>query len=471
MYTSTSKTTIPPKTEDEKALDALQMDVILPAYLESIGYETTQVKNEDGSVDYTYELNDTGKAMQEINAKAVQYQSETMDQFHEVYKKFASGDYSITDEQKALINEQMGGVRDAVFAMLDEAQKTAEDTGTSINTAIDDYVNEINKTGLSVGAALSAVEDRIKLNKDGLLAGISEEEKRVGETGNNVRAALKGVMDEINRTGDQTRAVYEDLFETKKVLVANQMKEVYDQNQKKTAERANLLGRSPMDPQFQNELLDNLQKNIKNAQLELSAQESEALAGLEERTGQRREQLKLQEAGFEESQGGKMEALGAKRTGVEDQTGQQLTGVAGQRADLAQRQGQALEGAANQRTGVAERTGAAKEQIAGQKAALEEDLQKTGANLQQQYGVGIPASQIGLGIDVAGYSQAAQAQNAAIQSGALGSTNSISSRMLQERMAQPTTKSTPGFGNVLAGTIGAVASGAGSLMSGLGALK
>lgn len=528
MYSSTTKqeTKIPEKTEDEKALDAMMIDVILPSYMESIGYSMkrndtvtyknpekvksleaqrdslnsqissakssgkdasklqselsqiesqldTEYANKTTDVSYDYELNETGQMMKEINEKAVNYQSESMDIFMDTYRKFSSGDYSITDAQKELINTQLGTVRDAVFAMFDEAEKTADETGVSINEAIDNYANEINKTGLSVGAALGAIEDRIKLNKEGLLAGISEEEKRVGDTGLAVKSALQGVMDEINKTGEQTKALYEDLFETKKILVENQMKDVYDQNQRKVADRAALLGRSPMDPQFQNELLDNLQKNIKTAQLELSAQESEALAGLEERTGQRREQLKMQMAAFEESQGGKMEQLGAKRTEVENQTGQQLTDVAGQKAQLAQRQGEALEGAAASRADVASQVGQAKQNIALSKAGLETELQQTGMNLAQQYGVGIPASQIGLGIDIAGFGQATQAQQAAIQSGALGSTNAISSRMLQERMAQPTTTTTqnPGFGNVLTGLIGAGLSGAGALMGGIGAMK
>lgn len=527
---TTQTTTIPPKTEDELRLDSMMIDVILPSYLEGIGYdmtskEVTKYKNPakvtslEGSRDdimaqladleskpgnnsaeisklqarldavntdldkeyansttdyeYDYELNETGQKMQEINKQSMDYQQEAMGQFMEVYRKFSSGDYSITDEQKDLISEQLGAIRDPVLKLLDEAEKTAEETGASINKSLDEYITQINETGLSAGAALNAIEDRINLNKENLLKGISNEEDTLMKSGASVKAALAGVMDEINKTGESTRQVYEDLFETKSILVAQKMEDLYKTNMRQNAERASMLGRSPMDPQFQDELMSNMYKSIKEAQLELSVQESEALAGLEERTGQRREQLKLQEAGFEEAQGQRAGELAAKKTAAEEAAGNSLTAVGSQKADLALRQGQALEGVASTRASVAERTGAAKEGIAGQRAALEEDLQKTGANLAQSYGVGIPASQIGLGIDVAGFNQAVLAQNTALQGSALNATAGVADRMQRERMAQPTTTTTQQASpfDMVTGLIGAGLSGAGAIMGGVGAMR
>jgi hypothetical protein len=527
---TTTKTELPPKTESEKKLDAQIADVLLPTYMEDLGYdikETTKTsydnpdkvagletrkdllekdiaefeasgklddagelrrmrqemraieddlskeyENATTDIGYDYELNERGQKLEAEKAAQLDRESQASEMFFDTYKKFASGDYSITPEQEQLIQESMGNIRGPVMEMLNEIEKQYEATGKSMGQALDEYSDEISKTGLSVEAALSTVEDRINNTKDGVTAGLDAEEVRLGETGQSVFAALQGVRKEIDATGQETRDVLEDTFKMKSVMIDNKMRDAYDQQRKETANRAATLGRSPMDPRFQLEMMEDLNKKIGDAQLQLSIEESSALAGLTERTGQRREALASQEAAFTEAQGRRGEEQGRARTMAEESAGLRQEQVAGERAALAERTGQRQEGVEAQRVGVAERTGAGREAVAGQRAAVEEGTQQFGADLRQQYGVGIPASQIGLGMDVAGYGQAIRQQGLANTAGAVGVVGGEASKMQAERMAQPThttTQSGSTFG-AITGALGGLASGAGGILTGMGGL-
>ena len=542
--TTTQKTELPEKTLAEQKLDAQMADVLLPAYLDELGYDLketvntvydnpalvtqlegqlneknsriteleasgtgaigtfeaqsgmgspdakelhqlkierdrlmTQLDTEKESakteVGYDYELNERGQALEVERGKQLGREAEASEMFFNTYKKFASGDYSITDSQKQLIEDQLGAIRDPVTAMLNEVSAEYERTGTSMGAALDNYMGEIKKTGLSVEAALSAVEDRIKNTNEGVMAGISEEEKRLADTGQSVFAALKGVGVEIANTGDETRAVLEDTFKMKSMLVEKNMRDTYEKQRQATATKAASIGRSPMDPRFQIEMMTALNEQIDFAQLKMSVEESSALAGLTERTGQRQEVLKQQEAQFTETQGRRSEEEARLRTQADESAGLRQEQAAGERAALAERTGQRQEGVMGQRVGVAERTGAGKEAVAGQKASLEESTQKYGADLRQQYGVGIPASQIGLGMDVAGYGQAVRQQGLANAQGAIGTVGGVAGTMQQERMAQPTKTTTDSgsvFGTIM-GTLGGLAGAAGGVAGGIGGLK
>lgn len=429
--------------------------------------------NATTSYEYSYDLNEVGLEKKRQSDQALEYQGKAQEAFFETYKKFAiDKDYSITEDQRQLIDAQMEGIRGPVTDMLNEIEAQYEQTGQSMGVALDEYITEIQETGLSAGAALSSMEDRIKTNKEGLLKGISAEEDALNKTGKSVRAALQGVRDEINNTGDIARDTLEDTFQLKSMLIDRKMTDMYDQQRKAVAEKASRLGRSPTDPRFQLEMQQQLAKNIETAQLQLAVEEMSMLSGLEERTGQRREQLGMTEAGFEETQGRGGESIEGKRTGVEAATGEQLLGTDAERAALQERTGQRMEGAQAQKMAIAERTGAGKEAVAGQKAALEEGLQKYGVDQENLYGVGIPASQIGLGMDVAGYQQALQAQGAANIGSGMTATSGLASGYQAERMAQPTTTTTEkgSIGGAIFGGLGALAGGAGSILGGIGSL-
>jgi len=526
--TTVSKTELPEKTETEKEMDA-KILAIFDSYMDESGYDVEQnlktvyenperVSSLDGRIsdleskivdaqakglnqnqindftkqkdslqkeldkekekftteyDYDYVLNDTGKKIQDIREKSLDYQAEAQEMFHETFKKFAGGDYSITVEQELLIQDQIGLMKDPIMAVLDEVQKQYETTGTNMGVALNEYMTAITDTGLSVEAALSTVEDRIKNTKEGVSAGIGEEEKRIGETGLSVKAALTGVRDEIKQTGDETRSALEDTFKLKRLLIEKDMKDLYDQQRVATAEKASRLGRSPTDPRFQLEMQNNLQKNIERAQLQLSIEESGALAGLVERTGQRREQLGLTEAQLEETTGQRLETAARQRTAAEEAAGLREEQIAGERAGLAERTGQRTEAATAEKMRIAERTGAGLEQTALQKAGVEESVQQMGQGMRSQFGVGLPASQIGLGIDVAGYNQAIRQQQLANTQSAIGTGQAVAQPYQAERMAQPTTttKTTPSIGGMILGGIGTLTGGAGSIFKGMGGLK
>jgi len=275
-----------------------------------------------------------------------------------------------------------------------------------MNEALDEYVNEIKATGLSVAAAISTVEDRIKVTKESTLAGIGEEERRLSETGQSTLAALKGVRAEIEKTGGDTKKMYEDTFALKTTLMHNDMKDMYDAQMTKSANQAAKLGRSPFDPQFMLQSQIALSKEITRSGLQLAIEESSALAGLTERTGQRLESLGMTEAQLTETLGMRSEALGAKRTAVEAEAGKSMEQAGAARVGLAETQGAKMEGVAQQRVGIEERTGAVAEDVARQKAAVTESTATMGSNLAQQGAIGIPSSMVGLGINVGQYTGA-----------------------------------------------------------------
>lgn len=540
--TTTQTTEIPEKSEDEKALDAMVVDVFMPAYMDTMGYTTTQststtyenpglvssledrkksiqeqidtlgyvegptapgketaaaasqkqklqqlqaelagvnknlekqYKTATTKIDYNYELNDTGKKLQEIRDKSLSYQSESMDMTMDNIRKFMKGDFSITPAQKAEIEDSMKSVRDPVFKLLDEVQGQYEQTGKDMTAALSEYMTEISNTGLSVGAALNAIDDSIKNTEEGIYAGISEEEKRMFASGLAVRGALMGVRAEIDRTGSEAMTALEDAYKLRTVLAKREMEDYYDQSRRSVATKAASLGRSPMDPTFVSELNNNMARKVETMQLEMAEKEAFDKSGLLERTGMRREQLGMEAAAFTERQGEDFVGAAERRTETAGSAGLRQEAVAGERAALASSQGGKLEGAQAQKIGIAERTGAGREGVAGQKAGLEESVQTTGQNLRWQQGMGIPAQQAGLGVDVAGFNQAVYQQQLGNAAGGINAGATQQSLMQNERMAQPTTTVTQQgstFGTIL-GTLGALGGGAGSIMAGYGQMQ
>ena len=430
-------------------------------------------KNSHETISYTPTLTEYGKKLQTERESMVDYRTQTNAMLFKTAEKLLNGDFAPTEAQKQLIEENSASIRGPVFALLDEASKEAERTGESINKSLDGYMQEIRNTGVSMGAALNAIGDRIEMTKQGLLAGVSEEESRLAETGASVKAALQGVRDEINATGGKAATEMEKLFSLRRTMAKQDMEDFYKEQRNKTALQATQMGRSMFDPQFQAQLQDNMLQKIDRTNLALSEQESMLKLGLIQDIGGKLESVSQMEAALAESQGLRSEALGAKRTAIEERTGAAQEDVSAQRAALAERTGAGLENVALQRANVAGQVGAQKQAIAGQKAAVEENIQNQASQLRQQYGYGIPAQMLGIGMQVGQYTNAIQQQALQNTAAAAQMPTLQQDRMYAERAAQPTTTTTTSggvFGDIMGG-LGVAAGAAGSIMGGYGAMS
>jgi len=87
--------------------------------------------------------------------------------------------------------------------------------------------------------------------------------------------------------------------------------------------------------------------------------------------------------------------------------------------------------------------------------------------------MGIPASQIGIGMDVASFTNALKQQGIANAGTMLNAPMGTASLLSQEAMAQPTTTTTKegSLGGAILGGIGTLAGGAGSIMGGIGSMN
>lgn len=431
----------------------------------NVQYEK-QTTGKNATTEYSYDLNLTpyGEKLQKQREQNLDYQMQMTDMSVQSAKKFLSGDYSITAPQKQMIDESMAAIREPAMKMLDEVSAEAERTGKNMGDALNEYVTAINNTGLSVGAALNALDDRIAYTDMGVKAGITEEETRLSQTGQSVMGALQGVRAQIDATGAEAKGELEKAFTIRSILAAKDMNDYYIKNRAEMANKAAMLGRSPMDASFQQELQNKLIDKIATTQLTFAQDEALAKSGLAERTGQRREQLAMEQAGFIEKQGRGSEALAAKRTSEAEASGLRGEQVGAAQAQLAETQGRQLERATAQKGVIAERTGGVRESVAGQKAGLEQQIGQTGQNLRWEMGLGIPAKQVGLGIDVAGLTQGIRQQELANAQAATQATLPQQQLLQNERMAQPTTTQTTGsniFGDIMAG-IGTAAGVAGA---------
>ncbi len=415
----------------------------------------------DTTVSYGVTLNDIGIKRQELMKQSLEYQGEVASMTMDKVRKFMSGDYSITEAQKAEIETSMSAIRDPVFKLLDEVNAEATKTETNVNEKLNEYTQAIRDTGLSVGAALDAVSARVDDTARGITAGIGEEEKRIGTTGASIKAAIQGVQGEIDKGGDASRTALEQSFSIHRVLAQRGMEDFYNTQRRAMSDQAATLGRSPMDPQFQTEMQNKMLRKMEDVGLEMAEREALGRAGLEERLGTAKAEAARMGVSEAERTGGAMEAAARERTGVAERTGAAKEALGAEEAALAERLGLRVEDVAKMRVAAAERTGGIRESIAGQKATTEAGLQETGQNLRWQMGMGIPAQTVGLGMDVGQYQSAVRAQEQAVTGSAMGAGGAQQGAMLQERMAQPTTTTTVSgspFGTLLglAGAAGSV---------------
>lgn len=224
---------------------------------------------------------------QEENIQAAQDRDALTKKVLEKTQKFLNGDYSITESDKAFIDEVLAPMRDTYNMAADYLVKEADQSKEGISKAIDQFRNEVEQTGLSMTDAIGVLEDR------------------VNKTGMNMKQALQ---EEMDLTRQLTKMGLEDFTRDQRLAVSQQ---------------ASNLGRSPSDPEFQKELQGIVNREIEKVNLETGRYAAEKRMGIEDRTG----------SGLEEA--AKLRLGVAERTGTgREQAAQMGLGLAERTAGL-----------------------------------------------------------------------------------------------------------------------------------------
>ncbi len=299
-------------------------------------------------------------------------------------KKLLSGDYGLNSGEQRFMDQILGPMKQAglnAISYIESAQTSDEGIGKALTS----FADQIKKTGMDMGDAVLALENRVR------------------ETGVDMNRALD---EEVATTKELNRMGIEDYTSSQRRQISSQ---------------AALLGRSPTDPEFQNQLQDLATRAITQSNLQVGAMAAD------------------------------------KRIGIASQTGQGLENAQNIRLGIAERTGQGLEGVAQARVGYAD-------EAAHMRGGLETNLAGQEGSIRSNLAYGLPPQQVGMGMDVANFQNALNQQRLQnIQSGYSMPMNTYNT-MSRERMAQPSTTqtSTPSIASGITGLIGAGMSGVGA---------
>jgi hypothetical protein len=299
-------------------------------------------------------------------------------------KKLLSGDYGLNAGEQAFMDELLGPMKEAGLNAINYIE-SAQTSDQGIGKALTAFADQIKQTGMDMGDAVLALENRVR------------------QTGVDMNTALD---EEVATTRELNRMGVEDYTSAQRRQISSQ---------------AALLGRSPTDPEFQNQLQDLATRAITQSNLQVGAMAAD------------------------------------KRIGIASQTGQGLENAQNIRLGIAERTGQGLEGVAQARVGYAD-------EAAHMKGQLDTSLAGQESSIRSNLAYGLPPQQVGMGMDVANFQNALNQQRLQnIQTGYSLPMNTYNTAA-RERMAQPTTTqtSTPSVAGTITGMIGAGMSGVGA---------
>ena len=302
--------------------------------------------------------------------------------YMEKVDKFLSGDLSITPEQEQWITDQYAPIKAAVDSMYTENME-------ELDKRYADFGKQVDETNLSITSALDVVGAQIK------------------ETGANMEKALSSTI------------------ASNKELMKMGIYDATGQITKNISMSAIATGRDPSDPEYTNEIQQNIARQVKSGTLQLASMEAQGRMGIAERTGSGLEGVDMAKARL-------AEATGAKKEGAITAKGQEEAALIG------------MKGSAN--------------------IGLEESQ----ANMRRDLAIGLPSQQIGVGQGYQQLASALGAQRLANASGAMNASAMPYGMMAQERFAQPTTTTTQNMGAMdwVGGVMGA-AGGAASIYGGV----
>ena len=375
------KTEFPPPTSQELQMQSLMINGIMPAYLSEAGYEMEETKGDPTASPKWAEAQDLRSKVgqvpeymrEEINKRADQLENEARSEaegqkgfklrkrisekaelmrrrygenseeyqnavkeaeqfkveteeaknqltksFLQKTQKFLNGDFSITESQRNLIEENLAPQRKVVDEMFGDIDQI------TYETFIGDTQGVIDKSsGANLGVAVEAAGS-------GKMKGLS-------------------MMDALTST-----------IEANKELLKMGIEDASGEITKRSAEQAAAMGRDPGDPEYKQEIQQSVAREVQRGQLQLSEMEARGKLGIAEQLGQTRLQTARQK--------------GAAKLGLEEQAAnlrfQVGGGMAPQQVGLGQSSAQFLDAQRQQQLMNLQGGFGMPAQIAGQAQAL-----------------------------------------------------------------------------------------------------
>lgn len=308
--------------------------------------------------------------------------SKTQDQIfksaQEATLKYLNGDFSITEEQKRQISDNLAPYREAVQKMYSEAEKDADETERSL---------------------AQITMDKYKNFRD-----------QVAKTKMDTMAALETVGSQIMQTGDSMEDALAKTVSANQALLEMGIEDYTGQVTRNIASKAAMVGRSPSDPEYQNEIAENIAREVKMGQLNLAAMESQGILSIKERTGSALERLGLTKADLIAQTGAKLESASLE------------------------------EGA--QKGAIAEKYGDYRGSLRMGANQAASQIEQEAANIRWQVGAGMPPGQVQLGLGTHQYQEALNQQGIQNAMGAMQTPMGVVDYYRGERHAQPTTTQT-----------------------------
>lgn len=235
----------------------------------------------EGSSEYKQAYEDYQMVEEEKYNQQQEIDSKMMD----LTMKVLNGDLSISDEQKAQLQEMYAPVRTAVTQMYDNVRAEAEQTGKNLGEAITEFETRLQETGMNMGEALDALGTQIE------------------QTGSDMNAALTNTI------------------ATRQELMKMGIEDTSGEITKNVAMNAARSGRTPDDPEYQMEIQTQVAREVQRGNLELGAMEAQGRLNIAERTGSGLENVAQQRVGVAERTGSGMEEAARMRYGVAERTG------------------------------------------------------------------------------------------------------------------------------------------------------
>jgi hypothetical protein len=421
-----SKTQIPPPTEQETALMNSVLQDFLPAYMEQAGYNVVARDQTFEESDQYKKLNAEIQRAQEqldYNIKggndagtisglrdAVNKAKDNLEQARAGYVPVTK--YDVSKKESAYVEaiKTKYGADSQEYKDASEKAKTEEISKQANLEEIQKTF--IEKTKKFLNGDFSITEDQKKYVQD-LYAPIkasvekmtsddlAETEKKwtafrdaVKDTNLSVSQALDVVGTQIKQTGSDMKEALDTTIATNKALMKMGIEDATGTITKKTNQLAASLGRSPSDPEFEKEIQTSVAREVERGTLNLADMQARGELSIAERTG----------------------------SGLEN--------VAQQRVSLAGSTGQKLEGAA-----VSE--GGEKQNIVTRAGQMRTSIAENTKNMEYQMGAGIVPQQISTGIGTTQFDQALIQQRMANAGAAMNGVTGVYNTMSRDRYAQP----------------------------------
>ncbi len=511
--TTVQETSIPEPTQEEKAMQSLISETLLPAFLEKAGFETTRTTSnfQDSAeakgfetrrsrlIEERDELLTTGtatpsrgivtQAQQEIDRQGLD--AATQSKVAEINRRLdelgqeesgalARFDPKISIEARRLGTPEVERIR-REFGEDSEEFRTARDVQELEEIGISKKKQEITKAFL----------DRTQKFVSGDFSITEEQQQFVKDSFTGTRAALDDMFDSIIAESNETK---EELLATSQKTFSAFTEQVAETGMAlgnaldAVGTQVNRTGRNMLDSladtiAINKELLlegiQDLTGELTKQMTNKTNQQAVALGRDPSDPEYTREiQKTVAETVAKEVKRGVlnlnlMEAQG--KLSIQERTGSKLEEIGFKRVAVSERTGQLTEGAIARRgqeelaiRGVA---GATREGATQGRGAAEVGLEEQAQALRFNIAAGQSPSQIQAGVNVSQFQEALSQQEISNLRAGIGTTTGVADRFARERFAQPTTTSTSsesfGFSDFL--EIGLGAAGAGFGIAGAGA--